>query len=84
MYRCSRSQIGFASEDEEKDVILKKYQKYKQMSKDLIAENKELKQVIISFIKTTIFILVITYNTKNKHLFLEKYNSRPAIEFGAS
>lgn len=46
MRRCSRSEIGSVSENDEKELILKKYQKYKEMCKDLIADNEELKQVI--------------------------------------
>jgi len=51
MHRCSRSEIGSVSENDDKDVVFKKYQKYKQMSKDLITDNEELKQVIIFILK---------------------------------
>lgn len=51
MHRCSRSEIGSVSENSDKDIVFKKYQKYKQMSKDLITDNEELKQVIIFILK---------------------------------
>jgi len=46
MPRCSRSEIGSISESDEKEFILKKYQKYKEMCKELIVDNEQLKQVI--------------------------------------
>jgi len=45
MHRCSRSEIGSLSENDDKEVVFKKYIKYKQISKDSITENEELKQV---------------------------------------
>lgn len=48
-YHRSRSDIGSTSTvgNLNNDEIIKKYQKYKQMTKDLIAENEELQQVPI-------------------------------------
>jgi len=51
MPRCSRSEMGSVSENEDKETILKKYYKYKQMCKDLINENEELQQVIKFILK---------------------------------
>jgi len=44
-YRLSRSDLGSTSSVNESSDIFKKYKKYKEISKELISENEELKQV---------------------------------------
>lgn len=44
-YRLSRSDLGSTSSVNESSDIFKKYKKYKEISKELLSENEELKQV---------------------------------------
>jgi len=45
-YRLSRSDLGSTSSVNESSDIFKKYKKYKEISKELLSENEELKQVM--------------------------------------
>lgn len=44
-YRLCRSDLGSMSSVNESSDLLKKYKKCKEMSKELLSENEELKQV---------------------------------------
>jgi len=63
-YRLSCSDLGSTSSVNESTDLMKKYKKYKDMSKELLNENEELKQVmhvqinnfLTSLLKKTIVI----------------------------
>jgi len=64
LYRLSHTDLGSTSSVNESTDLMKKYKKYKDMSKELLSENEELRQVmhvqisnfLTSLLKKTIII----------------------------
>jgi len=46
LYRLSHSDLGSTSSVNESTDLMKKFKKYKDMNKELLSENEELKQVM--------------------------------------
>jgi len=65
LYRLSRSDLGSTSSVNESTDLMKKYKKYKDMSKELLSENEELKQVMHVQINNFLTSLLKKNNSHN-------------------